>query len=255
MYLSITAIVQARTSSSRLPGKVLLPILGRPMLLHQLDRISRSDVIEQLVVATSLDPSDDILASTIESAGYSLCRGNLNDVLSRFLECSTLYNSSTIVRLTGDCPLIDSASIDEVIRAFLSSDCDYLSNTFDETKLTIPDGFDVEVFGSDLLLEASQYALLPSEREHVTPWMRRSDIPFKSEHFMHRNASPFYRLTVDDQRDFDLVSYIFNSLYPTNPYFDLNIILDFLARHPDIASSNINTIRNEGYARSLLNDP
>ncbi len=254
LKINTIAILQARTSSSRLPGKVLLPIIGKPMILHQLDRVIRSSSIDKLVVATSVDSSDDNLANTIKSAGFCVFRGDLNDVLKRFVDCISLYGGSTIVRLTGDCPLHDPAIIDEILEAYYLSSCNYLSNSSDPSNLSVPDGFDVEVFDSELLNLASINAHLPSEREHVTPWMRRSDTPCQAQHYIHKNPVPFYRLTVDDHLDFELVSKIISELYPINPNFDLQSIIDFLSKNPTLANTNINTLRNEGYVRSLSKD-
>ena len=116
------AIIQARTSSTRLPGKVLLPLNGVPMILFQLNRISMCKNVDHIVLATSVDKSDDRLSSIVSFAGYSVFRGNLNDVLDRYNECAKLYEATTIIRLTGDCPLTDPVLIDELIAAYHSSD-------------------------------------------------------------------------------------------------------------------------------------
>lgn len=252
--ISTLAILQARTSSSRLPGKVLKPIVGRPMILHQLERVSRCHTIEQVVLATSDHSSDDNLAQVVQDAGYTVFRGDLSDVLLRFTICSQAYPANTVVRLTGDCPLSDPALIDEVVQAFHSQGWDYLSNSSDEQALTVPDGCDVEVFHRQLLEQAAQKASLPSEREHVTPWMRRPELAIKAGHYRHRQPRPFFRLTVDDPQDFALVSQVFEALHPHNPHFDLQAVITFLEQHPELAASNLTTLRNEGYLHSLKAD-
>jgi len=149
--MTTLAIVQARTSSSRLPGKVLLPISGKPMILHQLERLRRSRRLDRIVLATSADGSDDQLAEVVMGAGFSVFRGDLLDVLERFRACATLEQASTVVRLTGDCPLSDPALIDELVETFAAGGWDYLANCVDEQRLSVPDGFDAEVFRAELL--------------------------------------------------------------------------------------------------------
>jgi len=230
---------------------VLLPILGQPMILHQLERVSRSRSLQQVVLATSSDASDDVLAETVRSSGYQVFRGDLHDVLARFQACAAAHRATTVVRLTGDCPLSDPGVIDEVVQAFHRDGWDYLSNSADEQALSVPDGCDVEVFHRSLLDQAAANATLASEREHVTPWMRRPELPIRASHYRHRNPTPFFRLTVDDPQDFTLVRRVFEALHPTDPEFDLQAVIAFLQQHPALAASNLATIRNEGYLRSL----
>lgn len=248
------AILQARTSSSRLPGKVLMPIVGQPMILHQLERVSRSLSLQQVVLATSSDSSDDALAETVSGAGFQVFRGDLHDVLARFQACATAQSCSTVVRLTGDCPLSDPGVIDEVVEAFHAQGWDYLSNSADAEALTVPDGCDVEVFSKGLLDEAAASATLPSEREHVTPWMRRPELPIRAGHYRHRQPRPFFRLTVDDPQDFVVVNAVFQALYPSQRTFSIDDAIAFLQRNPGLAASNLETIRNEGYLKSLAAD-
>ena len=170
--MSTLAIVQARTSSSRLPGKVLLPIGAKPMVLFQLERLQRCTRLDRLVLATSDDSSDDHLANVVSSAGFTVFRGDLNDVLERFRTCAASEQATSVVRLTGDCPLSDPVLIDELVEAFVDGGWDYLANCVDEKRLSVPGGFDDEVFRAELLERAALEAQLPSEREHVTPWFR-----------------------------------------------------------------------------------
>lgn len=225
------------------------------MILHQLERVNLCRSLQKVVLATSTDSSDDELAEIVEYAGFTVFRGDLDDVLSRFQACGKDHKGSVLVRLTGDCPLSDPAVIDEVVDAFHKESWDYLSNSTDDQALSVPDGFDVEVFHSALLEQAAACATLPSEREHVTPWMRRPELSIKAGHYIHQTPTPFYRLTVDDPQDFAMVSQVFNALYPINIKFDLNDVVVFLQQHPDLAASNMATNRNEGFLRSLSADP
>ncbi len=248
------AIVQARTSSNRFPSKVLQEISGVPMIIYQLKRVNRSQLIDKLVLATSTDSSDDLLAKVVTDAGFTVYRGPLNDVLHRYLLCSDIFEASTVVRLTGDCPLSDPMLIDEIIDAFNNCDCDYLANSVDDHKLSVPDGFDVEVFRSHLLHTASLKATLSSEREHVTSWFRSTNSGINWKHFSHRILRPYFRLTVDEPNDLQVVRFIVNSLEKNYSHFGVDEIVQCLKDYPDIAAINMNTVRNEGYLKSLTVD-
>lgn len=224
------------------------------MILFQLERLRRSKQIDHLVLATSTDSSDDELAQQVLHAGIAVFRGDLEDVLDRFSACASYEKASVVVRLTGDCPLSDPALIDELVVAFNNGDWDYLSNCADERQLTVPDGFDVEVFRADLLMRAAAEARLPSEREHVTPWMRSTGAGLRWGHFRHQPARPYYRLTVDDRVDYDVVSMVASELYPSNPNFGVDDVIGYLEAKPEIAAQNITTVRNEGLIKSLADD-
>jgi glutamate-1-semialdehyde 2,1-aminomutase len=252
--MTTIAIVQARTSSSRLPGKVLMPLEGVPMIRFQLERIGRCNRIDRLVLATSSDPSDDALAEEVSQAGVTVFRGELNDVLERFRACAANETAKVVVRLTGDCPLADPALIDELVEAFHSGGWDYLSNSADDQQLTVPDGFDVEVFKASLLERAAVEAQLPSEREHVTPWMRSKDAGLRWGHYRHLPNRPYYRVTVDDPVDLEVVQQIAAALHPRNPDFSVDDVIAYLEANPKLASKNLATVRNEGFLKSLAED-
>jgi len=252
--MTVLAIIQARTSSSRLPGKVLLPILDRPMILHQLERVSRCCQLDRIVVATSTDFSDDELVKVVVNSGFSVFRGDLNDVLARFQACAHEEQATIVVRLTGDCPLSDPALIDELIAVFKSGDWDYLANCADGNQLSVPDGFDVEVFRAQLLERAGAEARLPSEREHVTPWLRSAAAGLQWGHFRHQPIRPYYRVTVDDPVDLEVVRSIFNELHLSDPAFGVDAVVSYLNRNPELASRNLATVRNEGLLKSLAED-
>ena len=188
--MTTLAIVQARISSSRLPGKVLLPLGGKPMVIYQLERLRRCQRLDRLVLATSSHSSDDTLADVVSAAGFAVFRGDLQDVLERFRACVSVEQPTTVVRLTGDCPLSDPALIDELIEAFGRGGWDYLSNSADAQQLSVPDGFDAEVFRADLLERAALEAQLPLEREHVTPFFRTEKAGVRCGHFRHLPVRP-----------------------------------------------------------------
>ena len=253
--MTVISIVQARTTSSRLPGKVLLPLHGQPMILYQLERLRRCKTIDSLILATSSDSTDDDLADLVDQAGISVFRGPLDDVLERFRACAARENPTVVVRITGDCPLSDPLLIDELVEAFQSGHWDYLANCANENELTVPDGFDAEVFNSSALERAAHEATLPSEREHVTPWMRSPTAGLRWGHFRHNPARPYYRVTVDDPVDLDVVRNITSALHPINPYFGVDEVVAYLKGHPELAASNLSTVRNEGFLKSLADDP
>ena len=248
----ILGIVQARASSSRLPGKVFKKILDKPMIILELERIARSRRIEKLVLATSTEPSDDELASAVAAAGYDVYRGSLDDVLGRYYECAKKYGADHIVRLTGDCPLIDPVVIDAVIARHTLTKADYSSNTLGEE--TFPDGLDCEVMTFAALEDAYNNARLASEREHVTPYIRNND-EFKktSVSYMGKSLNS-ERWTVDEERDFSLVTAVYKALYPEKPDFNMVDVLDFLNKNPEIHALNRGITRNEGLAKSIASD-
>lgn len=248
----ILAILQARVSSSRLPGKVMLPLLGQPMLARQLERVRRATLVDQLMVATSVDASDDPVAQLCAQIGAACYRGQLDDVLDRFYQAALPYRPEYVVRLTGDCPLADPALIDRVIRLCLESGCDHVSNGGEPT--TFPDGLDVEVLRFSALEQAWHEARLPSEREHVTPFIYNHPERFRLAQYKNPVDLSHLRWTVDEPDDFELVRIIYETLYPQQPEFGTDAILALLRARPELATFNTGHRRNEGYAKSLLQD-
>lgn len=248
-------ILQARTSSSRLPNKVLLPILGQPMLSHQIARLRKIKTPHELVVATSEQQSDDAIENLCKELNIACFRGSLDDVLGRFYQAAFTNNPNdsirNIVRVTGDCPLIDSEIIDQVINLFLTSNVDYCSNC---DPATLPDGLDVEVFTFAALAEAHRLAKKPSEREHVTPFIRNNPQLFTSNNFLYSSDLSHYRWTVDEPADFELVTQIYQALYPKNNDFKLADIVRLIQQQPELAKINQDINRNEGLVKSELQD-
>lgn len=245
------AILQARVSSSRLPGKVLQPIMGEPMLFRQIERIRRAKRIDLLLVATSNDPSDDVLARECASRGVPCARGSLDDVLDRFVFSARPYQPELVVRLTGDCPLADPALIDAMLEKFGAGNFDYLTNA---DPPTFPDGLDVEVMKFPCLLTAHQEAKLPSEREHVTPFLRAHPERFRLGNFMSATDLSALRWTVDEPQDLEFVRSIYQGLYPANPCFSTEDILEFLEANSELRLINSKIERNEGLKKSIRED-
>lgn len=247
----ILAVLQARFSSTRLPGKVLKPILGKPMLMLQLERIRRVTDIDGLIVATSMEAQDDALAAMCGAEGVACHRGSLNDVLDRFYQAARSHAPDHVIRLTGDCPLADPEVISGVIRAHLAARADYTSNVLPPT---FPDGLDVEIMNFACLEEAWREATLPSQREHVTPFINRQPARYKLHNFANAADLSGLRWTVDEPADFEFVKRVYEALYPSHPDFSTADILALMEKRPELAALNNQHTRNEGYAKSLLKD-
>jgi spore coat polysaccharide biosynthesis protein SpsF len=212
------AILQARMTSSRLPGKVMAPVLGAPMIGRQLERLGRSARIGRIVVATSTDASDDALASYVASLGHLVFRGPLADVLGRFAGAMALVpEADTVVRLTADCPLADWAVIDATIDCYREAGADYASNT--PAIRTYPHGLDTEVMSRAALERACREAVDPYEREHVTPFIYRRPDQFRLAYLSQPVSLAHLRWTVDLAEDLAFVREVYERLYPRNPAF------------------------------------
>jgi len=247
----ILGILQARASSRRLPGKVLKPILGRPMLERQIERLRRARRLDKLVVATSTDASDDAIAALCQSLATDCFRGSLDDVLDRFYQAAQRYAPRAVVRLTGDCPLADSEVIDQLIDMHMAGGFDYTSNA---VKRSYPDGLDAEVMEFHCLETAWREATLPSEREHVTPYIRAQRERYRFGDLVQPQDLSEQRWVVDDPEDFAFIGAIYEALYPENSAFITADILALLERRPDIAAKMGQAPINEGYQRSLAAD-
>ena len=244
----ILGILQARTSSSRLPGKVLLPLLGEPMLARQVERLRRCQRIDQLILATSDDASDDALAELAGHLELPCYRGSLNDVLDRFYQAAVPWQPTHVVRLTGDCPLADPAVIDACIDLHLQGGYDYTSNCLPPT---FPDGLDVEVVRFPVLETAWREAARAVEREHVTYFIHQQPSRFKLGNLAQDTDQSALRWTVDEPEDFMLVSQIYQALYPTQPAFDRHAVLGYLSHASNLQEINSGHARNAGLQKSL----
>jgi spore coat polysaccharide biosynthesis protein SpsF len=248
----ILAILQARMSSSRLPGKVLKPVLGRPMILRQIERIRQASRVDRLVMATSTDASDDVLVHDCEAQGVECARGSLDNVLDRYYQVARRLTPAHVVRLTGDCPLIDPDVMDEVIAFHIEGGFDYTSNALD--RLTLPNGLDVEVLRFECLERTWREAQMPSEREHVTPYVYNHRELFRLGSYCAERDLSHMRWTVDEPEDLEFVRRVYKALYSANPSFRMRDIVALVEREPALASINSRFERNEGLRRSLARD-
>lgn len=244
------AVIQARMGSSRLPGKVLKPLGGRPLLARMLERVGAAKKVDEVILATSDRPADDAVAREAAAAGVRVYRGSEADVLDRFYKAARQYGASTVVRLTGDCPLADPAHIDRMLARFEASPgLRYL-----KTGESFPDGFDVEIMAFDALETAWKEAVLPSDREHVCPFLRRQPERFKALTVEHESDLKHMRLTIDEEKDYAVVSRVFEALHRPDRVFEMAEAIAWLQAHPEVAALNSHIARNEGYLLSLLKD-
>jgi len=239
----VLAIVQARMSSTRLPGKVLLPIMGKPMLARQLERVKNSIAIDELVVATSDCQSDDVIAALCANEDVACFRGSLTDVLDRFACCARIYEASHIVRLTGDCPLTDPELVDTLVQFYLEQRVDYASNC---RPPTLPDGLDAEIFSMKALEVASREASDPFAREHVVPFILKQPERFVTANWEAEENLSYLRWTVDEREDFEFVKRVYEALYSDNPIFGFEDVLKFVRGQPELAALNCHPRRNQG---------
>ena len=231
------AIVEARMRSSRLPGKVLRPILGRPMLQHLVERLRRARTLDGIVVATTADSSDDPVEALTSALGVGLFRGSEEDVLGRVLEAAHRAPADVIVEVTGDCPLVDPALVDQLVVLYRTGGYDYVSNVLERT---YPRGMDVQVFATTALEAADRATGDPVHREHVSLYIYEHPETFRLHNV--RSGLPAaqadLRLTVDTAEDLALVTAIFEALQPSRPGFSLSDILALLERRPELAALN-----------------
>lgn len=237
----IIAVVQARTASARLPGKVLAPVMGQPMILRQLERVSRSTLISQIVVATSDQPQDDELAEIVAVAGYPCVRGEHDDVLARFRRVLSIHPANTVVRITADCPLVSPSVVDRVISEFIERGVDYASNTLEPT---FPDGLDVEVFRAQCLMDIASVELDADEKEHVTLGIYRRPERFRVMNVAADEDNSGLRWTVDVPEDLAFVTWVFEQLFVGNPDFEYLDVLRLLECHPEMSRTSAHQRRN-----------
>ncbi len=238
--MKIVAIVQARTASTRLPAKVLLPLAGKSVLARQLERVRRSQLIDEIVVATTTDPSDDLIVSMCQSEDVRWFRGDVNDCLDRHYQCALDCKADVVMKVPSDCPLIDPAIIDKVARFYTenSSRYDFVSNLHPPTW---PDGNDVEILPIHILEEAWRKATKDYEREHTTPYIWDRPAEYRSATVRWETGMDYsktHRWTLDYEADYHFVFSVYSELYPQNPNFNLYDILKLVESKPEIARIN-----------------
>lgn len=235
--MRVTAIIQARMGSTRLPGKVLLPLFDKTVLGHVISRLQQSLRLDDIVVATTTLAQDDEVAAEAKNYAVRVYRGSENDVLDRFLAASRLTRCDWIVRITADCPLVDSCIVDAMLTELDANaeQIDYLSNTLVRT---FPRGLDVEILAASVLRQVSERTQNATDREHVTPYVYRHPELYRLRSFENQTDYSHYRWTLDTPADWQLIQAIYGALYPINPRFSWQEALQLLARRPDLAAIN-----------------
>lgn len=251
----IIGIIQARMGSTRLPGKILRPILGRPMLAQMLERVKRAKKLNQIIVATTAHPEDDETEKLVKKCGVGVFRGSEKDVLDRFYQTAKNFGATpdtAIMVLLADCPLHDPAVIDEAVEHFTEADD---SLAYAGTVLNYPEGLDFNIFTFSALEEAAKNAKLPSEREHVTRYFINRPDRFRAIQWKTgKRDDSHLHWSVDTLADFEFVTKIFEHLYLLNPSFGKDEVLELLEKYPELLEINKGGTGYEGLAKSLKED-
>lgn len=245
------AIIQARFGATRLPGKMLLRALGKTMLEYVVERTRRASSLAGVIVATTVSADDLPLVQLASGLGVGVYCGSENDVLDRYYQAARLFGAEHVVRITADSPLIDHRVIDRVVGEYFRSGADYCANTIGAT---FPDGEDVEVFSFSALSDSWKHANLVSEREHVTPYIKKHPGTYKLVDVSYPVNLVDKRWTLDEREDYEFIRAVIEELYPRDPDFSMSDILDLVRRKPHLEEINKGIVRNEGYQRSLAND-
>ena len=251
------AIVQARMGSSRLPGKVLLPLCSKPMLVHIVERVAAAAGVDLVVVATTQLSQDNAIVACCADQGIACFRGSTEDVLDRYYRAACFYEAERVVRITADCPCIDVCLIDLVIAiqadvdaglAGLATGAGILGILPQSTGLFgFPDGLDVECYSRDALQRLWSLARRPSDREHVSPYAWRHPEAFTVERCFATADYGHHRWTVDYPEDYQLVTAVYEALWRPDWHFTMGEVLGFLAEHPEVYALNRMHVGNEGY--------
>jgi spore coat polysaccharide biosynthesis protein SpsF len=236
----IITIIQTRRGSSRLPDKVLMPLLGKPLFVRQAERVKAARLSGRVVVATTTDASDDPIEAVCRQEGLDCFRGDAHDLLDRHYQAALHFPADTVIKIPSDCPLIDPAIIDRVIAFYLDhiEEYDFVSNLH---PATYPDGNDVEIMTFPALERAWREASRPMEREHTTPYIWERGGQFRIGNVTMeggKDHSMSHRFTIDYAEDYAFIRAVYDELYPSNPLFGVGDILALLERRPDIYSIN-----------------
>jgi len=246
----ITVIIEARTGSSRLRNKVVAEIEGKPMIFYVIDRVKQIKSVEQIILATTQEKNDKILIEIAKQNSIGIFTGDSMDVLNRDYQCALQNNADPIIRITGDCPLIDPDIIGEMLEFYLKNNYDYISNRINPK---YPDGLDVEIYSFKTLQMVEQNAKWSSERVLVTTYITKNPKIFKIFSYENQEDLSGHRWTVDEQNDLEFVRKIYSIMKPkTN--FSMNEIIEILVKNPELLKINSGIMRNEGHLKLYDDD-
>lgn len=240
----VGAIIQARVGSTRLPGKVLMELSGHPLIWHVINRLKQAKKVEKIILATTVNPNDDVLVEWAERNGVDCFRGSEDDVIFRFYGAAKAFNLNTIVRITADDPFKDPEIIDQVVKMFEENNLDFACNN---NPPTFPEGLDVEVFSFKSLQEAMQADLSDFEREHVTQYFYHHPEKFKQGCLGNEKNISYLRWTIDTPLDWQMADLVYQHLFSKKEVFLMADILDLLERHPEISQINQKEKRSAMY--------
>ena len=229
-----TVMIQARTSSKRFPRKVLAMIEKKPMIWHVIQRVKQIPMVEQIVLITSDKKEDKILQKIAKETGINFFTGSLSDVLGRHYKCAVKFEADPIIRITGDCPLIDPKIVEEMSRFYMDHDYDYVSNILNRT---FPDGLDAEIFSFKVLKLMFEKAQLKSEREHVTLYIKNNIKKFKIFDFTSKKDLSRFRWTVDEKEDLKFVRKIYAEMRP-RINFSSKDVMKIISKKPHLQEIN-----------------
>ena len=249
----IVAIIQARMSSSRLSGKIMLQACKKPLLQHMIERIQFTETVDKIVIATSTNKNDDVIEDFCKENKILCFRGSENDVLSRYKMVADMVHADIIVRLTSDTPLLNHIILDKVVKVYTKNKYDYVSNCFPLPR-TYPDGMNVEVFSKKILDEMYYNAKKPSEREHVSLYVVTQPEKYKIYRVGYLKDISHYRFNLDYELDYKLIKEIFENLYYENQYFSMEDVIKFLEANPSIFNINLKIKPYEEMLKSFEED-
>jgi len=250
----VVAIIQARMGSTRMPGKVLKPLLGKPMLLYIVERLRKAKGIDDVVIATSERPENDKIREFCKENHINYFSGSEENVLDRFYKAAKEDKADIVIRVTGDCPLIDPQLIEKVVEFFLENNYDFIGLATgagvanEEFKgFRFPDGVDTEIFRFDILETAWKEAKEALETEHVTPFIWKRPERFKVYTYKSDVDYSQMRWVVDNKEDFDLIESIYKELYSRKPNFGIQEVVNFFKKNPELLEKNKHFVGSEGY--------
>ena len=249
----IAAIIQARMSSSRLSGKIMLETCKKPLLKHMIERIQLTETVDEIIIATSTNKNDDVIEDFCKENKIVCFRGSENDVLSRYKMTADMVHADIIVRLTSDTPLLNHIILDKVVGVYTKNKYDYVSNCYPFPR-TYPDGMNVEVFSKKILDEMYYNAKKPSEREHVSLYVVTQPKKYKMYRVDYLKDISHYRFNLDYELDYKLIKEIFENLYYENQHFTMEDIIKFLEANPSIFNINSKIKPYEGILKSFEED-
>ena len=251
------AIIQARMGSTRLPDKVLMTVMGRPLLQWMLDRIATCKEVDEIIVATTTNERDEVIAKFAESLGYRVFRGSEDDVLDRYYQAASLVECDTVIRITADCPLLDPIILGEMINNFELNNLDFLSNS-EPLPSSWPDGMDVSIIRFSALNTAWRNAIKPSDREHVTFYFWNNQKIYKCKRIDHHPDLSKYRLTIDYPEDYEVLKAVIEHFAVNGVeslrHISMGEMINFLDANPGIFNLNKKYIRGLGWQPSLKRD-